>query len=140
MARVIATLGQVYGPSAAGASPTTAVTPVNTATSQAGDVNGGTSTSLPSASGIGTITKVLPSLDGTVFGLPMTWLAVLVAFIIGWKLVEEKRGGEEAFAKVRVDGTNAIKMAFMVGIVFIVAKYFARAYTVPGLSSLVLSA
>jgi hypothetical protein len=138
--RYIATLGQVYGPSAAGSAQTTAVAPTNQANAQAGDVNGGTSTSLPSSSPVGTISNVLPSLDGTVFGLPMTWLAVLVAFIIGWKLVEEKRGGEEAFAKVRVDGTNAIKMAFMVGIVFIVAKYFARAYTVPGLSSLVLSA
>jgi hypothetical protein len=138
--RYIATLGQVYGPSAAGSAQKTAVAPTNQANAQAGDVNGGTSTSLPSSSPVGTISNVLPSLDGTVFGLPMTWLAVLVAFIIGWKLVEEKRGGEEAFAKVRVDGTNAIKMAFMVGIVFIVAKYFARAYTVPGLSSLVLSA
>jgi hypothetical protein len=132
MARVSASISDVYGPTASLLFPDTAagtnmLPGVSTATN-ASSVAGG---SVP-------VTSVLQNLQGSVLGQPLVWLFGLVLFLVAWKLIEEKRGGKEAFQKIRVDGTNIIKVGFMAVIFLIIIRYFAARYSVPGLSDLIV--
>ena len=134
MARTAANISDIYGPSASALFPTTAAAPVYV---------GGSTQTQSSASGIGgagqvPITSALQSLQGTVAGQPLTWLFGLVLVLIAWKLIEEHRGGKEAFSKVKVDGTNLIKIGLMATIFLIIARYFFARYSVPGISDLIV--
>jgi hypothetical protein len=62
----------------------------------------------------------------------------LVLVLVAWKLIEEHRGGKEAFSKVKVDGTNLIKIGLMATIFLIIARYFFARYSVPGISDLIV--
>ena len=135
MARVAASITDVYGPSANLLFPTTAAAPIGTGGStgtnqtSAGSLQGGQS--VP-------VTQVLGNLRGSILGQPLAWLFGLVLFLVAWKLIEEKRGGKETFTKIRVDGTNIIKVGTMSVIFLIVVRYFAARYSVPGLSDLIV--
>lgn len=134
MARTAANISDIYGPSASALFPTTAAAPVYV---------GGSTQTQSSASGIGgagqvPITSALQSLQGTVAGQPLTWLFGIVLVLIAWKLIEEHRGGKETFQKIRVDGTNIVKVGIMAVIFLIVIRYFAARYSVPGLSDLIV--
>lgn len=134
MARPTANINDIYGPSASALFPTTAATPV-TAGGSTGTVIGAAG-----AGGAGTIpvTTAFQNLQGSILGQPLTWLFALVLFLVAWKLIEEHRGGKEAFAKIRVDGTNIIKVGLMATIFLIVVRYFAARYSVPGVSDLIV--
>ena len=130
MPRLTTSLSDVYGPSANLLSPSTSaatnVTP------------GSTGTGLSSSTGSVPVTQVLQNLQGSIAGRPVFWLFALVLFLIAWKLIEEHRGGEAAFQKIRVDGTNIIKVGVMAVIFLIVLRYFAARYSVPGLTDLIV--
>jgi hypothetical protein len=134
MARVAASIADIYGPSSSLLFGTTAAT--------AAPIGPGVSSGTATNQGVGTgsipVTQVLTNLQGSVLASPLAWLLGLVLFLVAWKLIEEKRGGKEAFAKIRVDGTNIIKVGFMAVIFLIIIRYFAARYSVPGLSDLVI--
>ncbi|MGH7745878.1 MAG: hypothetical protein ACREQ5_14025, partial [Candidatus Dormibacteria bacterium] len=123
--RYVSTAAQVYGPNAA---PSSMPQGPQTPSGGGAQVQG-----VP-------VTHLATQLRGSIVAQPLTWLFGLVLFLVAWKLIEEKRGGEEAFEKIRVDGTNVVKVGAMAMLFFIVAKYLTRAYIVPGLSALVQSA
>lgn len=135
MARVAASITDIYGPSASsfigGTAAASAPIGSNVSTNAAlGQGPGGT--------GAVPVTAVLSNLQGSIMGQPLTWLFALVLFLVAWKLIEEKRGGKEAFSKIRVDGTNIVKVGFMAVIFLIIIRYFAARYSVPGLSDLIV--
>ncbi len=135
MARVAASITDIYGPSASALFPTTAAS--------AAPIGSGVSTgtavgNAPGAAGSIPITQVGQNLQGSILGQPLTWLFGLVLFLVAWKLIEEKRGGKEAFQKIRVDGTNIVKVGTMAVIFLIIIRYFAARYSVPGLSDLIV--
>jgi hypothetical protein len=131
MARVAASIGDVYGPSAALLFPDTSARSTPTAGVT-------TSTNATTLGDSVPVTSVLQNLQGSILGQPLVWLFGLVLFLVAWKLIEEKRGGKEAFQKIRVDGTNIIKVGFMAVIFLIIIRYFAARYSVPGLSDLIV--
>jgi len=135
MARYAASISDIYGPSASALFPTTASSSVpmggTTGTNVTTAPQGGGAPSVP-------VTSVLQGLQGSILGQPLTWLFGLVLFLVAWKLIEEHRGGEAAFQKVRVDGTNIVKIGVMAVIFLIVIRYFAARYSVPGLSDLIV--
>jgi small-conductance mechanosensitive channel len=133
MARTVASITDIYGPSASLLFPQTqaANPPIGGSTNTQLGANVASSGGVP-------VTQVLQNLQGSVLGQPIAWLFAVVLFLVAWKLIEEHRGGQEAFTKIRVDGTNIIKVGFMAVIFLIVVRYFAARYTVPGLSDLVI--
>jgi hypothetical protein len=92
----------------------------------------------PSSSGSVPVTSVLQGLQGSIMASPLAWLWALVLFLVAWKLIEEHRGTKEEFTKIRVDGTNIVKVGVMAVIFLIVVRYFAARYSVPGLSDLIV--
>ena len=135
MARVAASITDIYGPSASLLFGNTAAA----AAPMGGPVSTGTAQSQgPGGTGSVPVTSVLQNLQGSIFAQPLTWLFGLVLFLIAWKLIEEHRGGKEAFSKVRVDGTNIVKIGVMATIFLIIVRYFAARYSVPGVSELVI--
>jgi hypothetical protein len=133
MARVAASITDVYGPSANLMFPSTSAANA--------PLPGSTNTALsagPTSSGSVPVTAVLQGLQGSIFSSPLTWLWGLVLFLIAWKLIEEHRGTKEEFQKIRVDGTNLVKVGVMAVIFLIIARYFAARYSVPGLSDLIV--
>ena len=134
MGRVAASITDIYGPSASLLFPSTAANPVavggstGTVTGTAGLAGGG---SVP-------ITEVAGNLKGSILGQPLAWLFGIALVLVIWKLVEEHRGGEEAFQKIRVDGTNLVKVGLMATVFLIIARYFAARYNFPGLSDVIV--
>lgn len=84
------------------------------------------------------IAQVFSNWQGSFLAAPIVWLLGLVLFLVAWKLIEEHRGGKESFAKIRVDGTNEVKLVFMVLVGFIVLRFMATKISIPGVSSVVL--
>jgi len=64
--------------------------------------------------------------------------SVSFSFSSRGSFIEEHRGGKEAFSKVKVDGTNLIKIGLMATIFLIIARYFFARYSVPGISDLIV--
>lgn len=134
MARIAASISDIYGPSASALFPSTSAAPIT--------VGGSTGTAMSASGQAGAgavpVTTVLQGLQGSILGQPLTWLFGLVLFLVAWKLIEEHRGGKETFQKIRVDGTNIVKVGIMAVIFLIVVRYFAARYDVPGLSDLIV--
>jgi len=136
MARIAASITDVYGPSANLMFPSTSAAPLGPGGSTG--TNLGAGGAVVGGSGAVPVTNVLQGLQGSVLAQPIAWLFGLVLFLVAWKLIEEHRGGKEAFQKIRVDGTNIFKVGLMAVIFLIVIRYFAARYTVPGLSDLIV--
>jgi hypothetical protein len=137
MARLTATLADFYGPTAtasAGSSTSAASLTVGPGASTQTNLSSG----LGGAGGSIPVTQVLKGWQGSILGSPLTWLFGLVLFLIAWKLIEEHRGGKETFTKIRVDGTNIIKVGLMAVIFLVVIRYFFARYNVPGVSDLIV--
>ena len=137
MARLTATLSDFYGPTAAAsAGSTTAGASL--------PVGAGASTNTNLSSGIGggggsvPVTSVLSGWEGSILARPIVWLFGLVLVLVAWKLIEEHRGGKHTFQKIRVDGTNTIKVGMMAVIFLICVRYVFARYSVPGISDLVV--
>lgn len=84
------------------------------------------------------ITSIFSNLKGSILAQPIVWLFALVLFLAAWKLIEEHRGGQEGFSKIRVDGTNLIKSTGMVLLGFIILRFSFTKVSIPGLSPIVL--
>ena len=137
MARLTATLSDFYGPTAtaaAGSSTMGAALPAGPAVA----TNTNLSSGIGGAGGSVPVTSVLAGWQGSILARPLTWLFGLVLVLVAWKLIEEHRGGKEAFSKVKVDGTNLIKIGLMATIFLIIARYFFARYSVPGISDLIV--
>ena len=129
----VATFADFYGPGSSDTSRTSEerLLPTGVDTSYG---------AMSSPQGAVAISTVFEGLRGSIFGKPLTWLFGLILVLVAWKLIEETRGGKEAFTKIRVDGTNMVKIGLMAMIFFVIAKFFATRYDVPGLSAFVRSA
>ena len=131
--RQVASVNGFYGPSAQQLFPSTSAASVSAPGSTGTNISTGAT-----SGGAVPVTAVAQGIQGSIMGQPLTWLFGLVLFLVAWKLIEEHRGGKEAFSKVRVDGTNIIKVGVMAVIFLIIARYFAARYSVPGLSNLII--
>jgi hypothetical protein len=141
MATYTASASRIFGPNAASIVAPAYTTPGATTSSGSaqGLSTGAPANSAPPTSAV-PVTQVLTGLQGSILGQPITWLFGLVLFLVAWKLIEERRGGAETFQKIRVDGTNTVKIGVTAMVFFIIAKFFARTVSVPGLSPLIQSA
>lgn len=131
MARYVAAASRVLGPNAnvvVGQSASPPPSNGNTGSPANGDTSGAP---VP-------ITSLFANLKGSIIAQPIVWLFALVLFLVAWKLIEEHRGGQEGFSKIRVDGTNLIKSTGMVLIGFIVLRFGFTKVSIPGLSPIVL--
>jgi hypothetical protein len=131
MARYVAAASRIYGPNADLTVPSTASGALSNGNTGAA-ANGETSSApVP-------ITNVLQGWQGSIMAQPIVWLFGLVLFLVAWKLIEEKRGGAETFAKIRVDGTNLVKVTGLALLGFIILRFTFTKVSVPGLSTTVL--
>jgi hypothetical protein len=137
MARFSATLPDFYGPTAA-ASVGNNTSAASMSLGTGASTNANLSSGPGGAGGSVPITTVFANLEGSIFASPLLWLFALVLFLVAWKLIEEHRGGKETFTKIRVDGTNTIKVGLMAVVFLVVIRYFAARYRVPGVSDLIV--
>lgn len=126
--RVIATQADMYGPSARSATARTTLLSANSAS----DPNSiqRTQTAIP-------VTTLLGNLRGSVMGKPLTWLFGLIGLLIAYKLVEEHRGGKESFEEIKLGMNNVVKIGLVAMLFFVIAKFLATRYDVPGASSFI---
>jgi hypothetical protein len=132
--RQVAQASRVLGPSASLIVPSQAT--YANASAQGGGSNGALSPSATQSTPMtSTATQpIFTGLNGTFFGLPTTWFLLAILLLVAWKVFEEKRYGEETFAKIRLDVTNIFKISFAAGIGFFVFKTSQTLYPIPGLS------
>jgi hypothetical protein len=132
--RAIATLQSVYGPGANAVGGTTfATTPtgVQGSSPSADTRNTADLSAVPIP-----ITQVFTGLQGSVMGQPLTWLFGLVLLLIAFKLIEEHRGGREAFSEIKLGLNNVVKIGLSAVLFIVVTKFLFTRYDVPGLSPL----
>lgn len=126
--RVISTQGDVYGPSAGLAKGQSSLS--------APSVAPGTQTGAALSQKM-PIMQVASNMQNSVLDNPILWLGAIVAFFALWKMVEEKRGGHEAFREIKIGGTNIVKVGGLAFAFAIILKFLTRRYIIPGLSPLV---
>lgn len=126
--RVISTQGDVYGPSAGLAKGQSSLSAPSIAPGTQQGV--GVSQKMP-------VSQVASNLQNSMLDNPLLWLGGIVAFFALWKMVEEKRGGHEAFSEMKIGGTNILKVGGLAFAFAIILKFLTRRYLVPGLSPLV---
>jgi uncharacterized membrane protein len=126
--RLIATQADMYGPSMGGTVATSELHLPGAMTSAAG--TGATGQAIP-------VTQLFTNLRASIFGQPITWLIGLVLFLVAYKLIEEHRGGREAFEEIKIGGNNIVKVTFMVLLGFFFLRFILTRYEIPGLSPFV---
>lgn len=128
--RPIATLQSVYGPQA---NPTLSSgqmainSPLGASQTQSGQQ------AVP-------VTSLFPALSKSFLARPVYWLVGFVLFLVAWKLLEEHRGGREAFTELKIGGQNMFKVGIMALIFFAIVRLLATRYSIPGASPFVLFA
>lgn len=125
----IATKGDLYGPSTGVTWRDSAVLS-SSASSPQGSAG---SSGVP-------VTTLFGNLRASIFAQPITWLFGLVLALVAYKLIEEHRGGQEAFQEVKIGANNIWKIGLMALLFFALARWGASRVNVPGLSSFVLGA
>jgi len=126
--QTIATKADLYGPAAG-------VTTLRDGLLNANSLPAGNNVqSTPSAV---PITTVFGNLKGSILGKPLTWLFGLIGVLIAYKLIEEHRGGRESFEEIKIGLNNVVKIGLVAMLFFVIAKFLATRYDVPGASSFV---
>lgn len=129
--RYVAAASRVYGPNS-NLTVGQGVLPANSNGNTGSPANGAT-TAAPVP-----ITNLFANLKGSILAQPVVWLFAIVLFLVAWKLIEEHRGGQEGFSKIRVDGTNLVKATGMVLLGFIILRFTFTKISIPGISPVVL--
>lgn len=80
------------------------------------------------------VTTVFANLRGSIVAKPLTWLFALVGVLLATKLIEEHRGGQESFEEIKIGLSNVVKIGLMAMLFFVIAKFVATRYDVPGAS------
>lgn len=127
---VIATKSDMYGPSAG----------IDMRQSYLNANNSGSNGNMQSAPKQIPITQVFTGLKGSVLGQPLSWLFGLVLLLVAYKLIEEHRGGRESFEEIKIGLNNVVKIGLIAMLFFVIAKFLATRYSIPGASSFVLYA
>lgn len=123
--RLIASRGDVYGPNGG-----------NTVrTVELGGASVDSSTQSPQQSM--SVITLFQNLQGSILGQPLTWLFALIGVLVAYKLIEEHRGGQEAFSEIKLGLNNVVKIGLAAMLFFVIARYGASRVNVPGASSLV---
>jgi hypothetical protein len=125
--RVIATQGDVYGPSAGLAKQQSTL---NTGDAPQASLSVPTSQKIPQ-------TALFANLQNSVFDNPMGWLIALALFFLIWKQVEETRGTAESFHEIKIGAGNIVKIGGLAFLFALVMKFLSRRYLIPGFSPLV---
>lgn len=126
--RAVASKGDLYGPSAQSATVRSTILNANASNSSPSVQK--TSAQIP-------VTQLFGNLRGSIMGKPLTWLFGLIGVLIAYKLIEEHRGGKEAFDEVKIGLNNTVKIGLLAMLFFVLAKFLATKYEVPGASSFV---
>lgn len=128
MARMIATKADLYGPSASTQTARTAYLNANSTSTSNGIQK--TQAAIP-------VTQLFANLRGSIVGKPLTWLFGLIGVLIAYKLIEEHRGGRESFEEIKIGLNNTVKIGLLAMLFFVIAKFLATRYDVPGASNFV---
>lgn len=126
--RLLATRADMYGPSS------------HSVTSRMSILSGNSSSSSPNVQkGVTAIpvTTLFSNLRGSIMGKPLTWLFGLIGVLIAYKLIEEHRGGKEGFEEIKIGLNNTVKIGLLAMLFFVIAKFIATRYDVPGASAFV---
>lgn len=127
MGSFTATRGDLYGPSS---QSVTSRTVFNANASSTAPSVQKTPAAVP-------VTQLFGNLKGSILGKPLTWLFGLIGVLIAYKLIEEHRGGKEAFEEVKIGLNNTVKIGLLAMLFFVLAKFLATKYEVPGASSFI---
>jgi hypothetical protein len=129
LGRIIASRADLYGPSTGAALATTQFK-APTGAAASGSATRTPQSAIP-------VTQLLPQLQASIVAQPILWLFGLIGILIGYKLIEEKRGSAEEFSEVKVGLNNTVKVGLMVMLFFVAMKFLTQRYSIPGVSSFV---
>lgn len=123
--RQTVTVGDVYGPNAGPAFAQQAT--VSNMPAPAGATRNQGSNPVP-------VVTIFGNLKNSFVGQPLTWLVAFIFILWGYKEIEERRGGREAFDEIKIGLNNFWKIGLMALLMFAAVHFLSDRYNIPGLS------